>query len=69
MKSKSQQAIGQLESLHREVSKFQLTARTATQNYERELQLHAQDAAELRKIEGEVDKVKAELEATTQRLT
>ena len=68
-KLKSQQAVEQMETLQREVSKFQLAARTAAQNYERELQLHAQDAAELRKIEEEVDKVKTELEATTQRLT
>ncbi len=68
-KQSADQAVGQMEMLKREVSKFQLAARTATQNYERELQLHAHDAHELRTMETEVDKIKAELETTNQRLT
>merc|ERR1711871_160570 len=68
-KTQASQAVSQMDVLKKEVSKFQAVARSATQNYERELQLHATDAAELRAMETEVDRVKAELEATSQRLT
>lgn len=62
------QALAQMENLNKDVLKYQQAARSANANYERELQLHAHDAAELRNTEIELDKVRAELAAASQRL-
>ena len=55
------QTLSQMESLKKEVTKYQIAAKTSNSNYERELQLHAHDAAELRAIESEVDRIKVEV--------
>jgi len=63
-KATASQATSQMESLQRDVHKYQVAARASNANYERELQLHAHDAGELRKIEAEVDKVRIEVSKT-----
>ena len=68
-KAAASQAASQMDNLHKDALKYQQAARSANANYERELQLHAHDAAELRNTEIELDKARAELEAASQRLT
>jgi len=59
----------QSDNMKLEVQKYQQAARTANGNYERELQLHALAATELRKVENELDSFKLQYLSIEQRLT
>ena len=62
--ARAEQHMGVLKS---DTAVFEASAKEATSNYERELAMHAQAAAELRKAESVVESLQAELTAAKQR--
>jgi nucleoprotein TPR len=58
----------QMEVLKSDTAVFEAAAKEATSNYERELTMHAQVAAQLRKVEANLESVQSDLSSTKQKM-